>query len=242
MSVLGMWTAGCSPDAASGHGDARGTDSPVDGPARAFRSPRPPVAPVPLIARSGNGAPADGPPVATPDGRPGAVPPGRHMRPFTLEVNGILRPATLEADEARVSDDRVVIGVRVGMMARAYLLSAFGENNLQFPIGRTGIAMIDAQDEAALARHVVNDIVGGQPITVTYCGLQQCARVLTEVNRGAPLDVAVGGWDDGLLLFIDGSRMPQRSDGIPLEDVPFELTTWKEWRDEHPQTDVYVGG
>ena len=164
------------------------------------------------------------------------------MRAFTLNVNGIDAPATLEADEAVLPDDRLVIGVRVGMTARAYLLSAFAENKLEFPIGKTGVAMIDAQDEAAIARHVVNDIVGGQPITVTYCGLQQCARVLTEENGRAPLDVGVGGWDDGLLLHIEGSRLPQQSNAIPLEDVPFELTTWKEWREEHPQTDVYIGG
>jgi hypothetical protein len=29
---------------------------------------------------------------------------------------------------------------------------------------------------------------------------------------------------------------------LPLEDVPYELTTWQEWRERDPETDIYVGG
>jgi hypothetical protein len=76
-----------------------------------------------------------------------------------------------------------------------------------------------------------------------------CARVLTGPGAG-PLDVAVGGYADGLVLWVDGHLYRQDDvsaagddsapDG-PLANLDFEATTWAAWRLAHRDTDVYVG-
>src|SRR5262249_62420187 len=58
-------------------------------------------------------------------------------------------PMTVPADAASVPDDAVVIGVEAGGRHRAYLLEAL------YPS----------------ASHVINDLVGGKPITVAYCDM-----------------------------------------------------------------------
>jgi hypothetical protein len=136
-----------------------------------------------------------------------------------------------------VPDDAVVIGVEVGSVARAYVVQAFEVRNL-----RPADAQQDPEVAKVLGRHVVNDVIDGTAISVTHCDRNRCTRVLTDADSAEALEIGVGGWDDGMLLLIDGERVPQAAQDVPFEDVPFEVTTWEQWREEHPHTDVYIGG
>ncbi len=141
---------------------------------------------------------------------------------------GIQEPRTQPAAEAKVPDDEQVIGISSAGKHRAYLVSAFG----------------------GTYRHVVNDRLGDVPITITYCDRTQCTTVFTSDNRGAPLHLALGGFEKGrMLLRINGGYYYQDSakpiaDGFedfPYPTHPFTKTTWKLWRQAHPDTDIYVG-
>jgi hypothetical protein len=142
---------------------------------------------------------------------------------------GINNPHTYSADEAPVRDDDDVIGIDVGGKARAYLVSAF----------------------AGFQHHVVNDVLAGQPVSVTHCDLHNCTRVFTGSEQGKPLQLSCGGQsqEGGLVLMAPGDLFDQETGhslipdapGLPYQRFPFVVTTWAEWKRAHPNSDVYVG-
>jgi Protein of unknown function (DUF3179) len=140
---------------------------------------------------------------------------------------GTSRPAIVSAAAAGLADDEIVIGVLVNGKARAYRRRAF----------------------AGMTRHVVNDVLGTTPVTVTHCDKTGCSRVYTA-DGTEPLRVMTGGYSDGLLLKIDdvfyhqatGRRVHDTgAPDLPYALVPLEEVTWGKWRAAHPDTDVYVG-
>jgi len=140
-------------------------------------------------------------------------------------IPGLVRPVAQTAADANLSDDQLVIGIQVDDRARAYSV-----DYLSTP-----------------QTHVVNDVLAGRPVTVTYCNVQNCARVFAG-DGADPLDVGVGGYDQGLLLLLNGQRYRQESgdgfdssDRFPYLPQPFVRTTWKKWREAHPDTEI-VGG
>jgi len=143
-------------------------------------------------------------------------------------VQGIATPGVLGADEVHLSDHEEVIGVEAEGQARAYLLRAF----------------------LSIKSHVVNDLVGKMPITVTYCDRCDTVQVVTSTQRGRPLAIHIGGFlDDNLLLYY-GQRFLKQSTLEPLDQLPapddlrpypWVRTSWKDWRIRHPDTKVYVG-
>lgn len=149
----------------------------------------------------------------------------RDAFPKSMERNapGIQNPIFITAAEADLADERVVIGVVVSGEARAYLRDAFD--------GPT--------------RHVVNDLFGSTPVTITHCDRRCSTRVLTQLlETQKPLNIRVGGWsyDDAMLILIVNERKyTQTAADLPLADVPFSEVTWGEWRQEHPESLVYLG-
>jgi hypothetical protein len=152
--------------------------------------------------------------------------------PELWDAPGVREPPACSADSVELPDDARLIAVSAGGRHRAYALEAL----------------------LARDRHVVNDTLGGVPITVTYCDRSDCAQVFTAPEGDQPLDVAVGGWvgqyeTGSLLLRVGGARYRQDT-GQPLEpDAPpfpyaradFVRTTWKQWHEAYPDGDVYVG-
>ena len=146
--------------------------------------------------------------------------------PFTWP--GIDNPSMVTAAKASLRDGEEIIGVSVAGKARAYLISAF----------------------AGPQHHVVNDVLFGQPVSVTHCDLENCTRVFTGAERDQPLGLACGGTlKGGLLLSAPGGIYVQETgaslnpalSGLPYERFPFVVTTWADWKRAHPETDVYVG-
>ena len=135
-------------------------------------------------------------------------------------TRGITLPNLAKAGDAVLSDDTEVIGVILNGEARAYSILALS--------GGPG-------------KHIVNDVVAGVPITVTYCDLNVFCRVVKSKDvSDEPLVLGCGGFiDRQLQILIDGVRYPQNSLHLPCEDQEFERTTWNQWKAAHPKTSVY---
>jgi hypothetical protein len=147
--------------------------------------------------------------------------------PFTWP--GVRQPPTLSAAVASLADDDPVIGVCARGQARAYSVRALS--------AITGLLVI------------VVLIFG--PVSFNYCARSRCCMVFTGPERGAPLDLDQGGLRQDRLLLRRGGVFYYQDSGetlapgggavLPYGAYPFERTTWKAWREAHPDTDVYVG-
>jgi hypothetical protein len=138
-------------------------------------------------------------------------------------------PPVVKAVDASLDAEEEVIGVVFEGKARAYRLNALRDRD----------------------HHVVNDVVGGVPVSVAFCDLNNCVRVYTDPRgpRSEPLDVASAGVVDGaMVVTIDGTLYLQES-GLPMEPgqaaMPYtaitpERVSWAEWSRRHPDTEVFV--
>jgi hypothetical protein len=155
----------------------------------------------------------------------------QHPASRTPEKKGVHGPPTVPAEAAKLSGDDDVIGVEVNGKARAYTVRALSR----------------------VMQHIVNDELGGVPISVTYCDLDRCTRVYTSHRRSEPLDIALTGFlaRKGMILKIEGVDYQQQSGDptepgphvrpFPYEDQLWVRTTWRQWKQLHPETDVYIG-
>jgi hypothetical protein len=146
------------------------------------------------------------------------------------------RPRAVPAAQAGyLEDGEQVFGVALRGEQRAYPLRILGWHEM------------------------LNDVVGGEPVTLSYCTL--CGSgVLFSARRGAAPGDAFTFGTSGLLyrsnkLMIDRQtgtlwvnltgepvwgRILERSacDPEALPVLPLTLTTWKDWRTRHPRTTV----
>ena len=102
---------------------------------------------------------------------------------------------------------------------------------------------------------VVNDKVGGQEIAVTYCPLCDSITVFDRnIGDGKPIELGVSGllFDSNVLMY--DRRRSNRTESLWsqmqtqsvagdrvnafLNTVPYKLTSWQGWVDEHPKTEV----
>ncbi len=149
-----------------------------------------------------------------------------------LKVPGVSNPSFCAADEVNIAETTRIIGIDVNGESRAYMIDAFkAPENVKAP-----------ED---LAVHIVNDIVGDEPIVVTHCDRTHSTRVLTTFGTGLQssetADVCVGGFEAEMLLSIGNSVFTHHSAELPLADVPYTNTTWQEWKEIHPETLIYIG-
>lgn len=156
---------------------------------------------------------------------------------WPFDSAGVRRPPTVEVDKAAMKDDDEVLGVVVNGEARAYRLHVMRN----------------------VSEHVVNDVIDGVPVSVLYCDLSDCVRAFVGQPGAEPLPIRVAGMMDGeMIVKIDGALYRQRSGErmqgtsdplqvdttqppIPFASHPFTRTTWKEWKQQHPKTDAFVG-
>jgi len=156
------------------------------------------------------------------DGQP------RDVELFTLLPKDAIRsiddPNFVSAADITLSASTPVIGVAIGSDARAYPL-------------------------AVLASHeIVNDIVGGRPLAVTYCPLCLTGIVFDRHVAGAVVEFGVSGkllmnvlvmydrQSDSLWSQILGEAIAGEHKGVQLEVVDSLQTTWGTWRQLYPAT------
>jgi hypothetical protein len=159
----------------------------------------------------------------TPRPSPGTLWQENHFKPT-------LTPPTLKASAAAAWLGEPIIGVEVGGKHRAYRVGGF--------------------DDAS--GHLVNDLVGGVPVSVAHSNLDGTARVYTDPDGSTPLDAEVTGLlNRQMVIELDGVLYYHAS-GAPVEPdkhprpIPYRvldpvLTTWERWVRLHPESDLFVG-
>ena len=128
------------------------------------------------------------------------------------------------AEAADMADHEFVIGVSIDGDTRAYSINV-------------------------LSRHeIVNDVVGGVPIAITYCPLCFTGIVYDRRVAGETLEFGVSGklvmndlvmydrQSNSLWQQILGEGIDGRYKGTRLTLVPAMQTTWAQWRAIHPDT------
>lgn len=116
--------------------------------------------------------------------------------------------------EAKLADTKEVIGVVVDGQARAYSLWRL----------------------SGIKTHLAFDTTSDQHLLVTYCDRTECIRIFDAEQRAAD-SLVMRGWQQGeMRIELDGEVYAQSSDEIPLEQLDYVRTTWKEWKTQHPDT------
>lgn len=140
------------------------------------------------------------------------------------QIRAIDEPVFDEPDDADLLDEKdLVVGVEIGEDARAY------------PV-------------ALLSLHeVVNDVVGGIPIAVTWCPICRTATAFVRRIDGRVHHFGVSGllYRGNLILFdrtsgslwsqLLGGAVTGRMRGRELRSIPVVQEAWGEWRRQHPE-------
>lgn len=154
----------------------------------------------------------------------------RHIQAGGPGRNGIPpinRPVFLQPAEATfLRDEDPVFGLVYGGEARAY-------------------------PQLVLVWHeIVNDVIAGERISVTYCPLTGSVVAFRAQVHGRPLSFGTTGnlVNSNLLMFdtVTNSEWPQvlgqairgPLKGRRLEQIPLVWSSWGRWRAAHPQTEV----
>ena len=137
-------------------------------------------------------------------------------------IPSIDKPAFVSAAEARLDSGEPVIGLQVDGEARAY------------------------PHRVMVHHEIVNDRVGSQNVTVTYCPLTATAQGF----RRGDTSFGVSGQllNSNLVMFerstkshfsqINATGLTGPYHGRTLEEVRLVWTTWERWRAVHPNTQV----
>ncbi len=164
---------------------------------------------------------------------------GFELEPASVPVNEILRggpprdgipaltrPPVLAADESPWHDDEMVMGVELGGEARAYPIALLNWHEL------------------------VNDLVGGEPILVSYCPLCGSGLVFERRVGGELRTFGVSGllYQSDVLLYdreteslwsqLASRAVTGPADGTRLRVLRSQQVRWGDWKERHPHTSV----
>ena len=119
----------------------------------------------------------------------------------------------------------------------------------EFVIGLDIDGDVRAYPINVLSRHeIVNDVVGGRPVVVTYCPLCFTGIVYDRRVSGETLEFGVSGklvmndlvmydrQSDSLWQQLLGEGITGRFKGVRLTPVSATQTTWSQWSETHPET------
>jgi len=93
---------------------------------------------------------------------------------------------------------------------------------------------------------VVNDVIGGTPIVVSYCPLCSTGIVYSRQVDNEVMDFGVSGklWNSNLLMYdqdtgslwsqVLGKAITGERSGDELSQLPMRIMTWKEWKTRYP--------
>lgn len=128
------------------------------------------------------------------------------------------------ADAVFMSDSDIVLGVEINGQAKAYPLFIL------------------------VWHEIVNDVVGGVPISVTYCPLCYTNQVFERTIDGQAVEFGVSGklYNSNLLMYDRltdsywsqalGQAVVGELAGMQLEIVPFDVIAWRDWKSLHQDT------
>lgn len=120
-----------------------------------------------------------------------------------------------------------VVGIIHDGKAKAYLVAAMHFHGGLNPNG-PGV-------------HVVNDTLNGKPVAITYSQLADQVAVFTSVND-SPFQVLINGYlKNELALELKGKVFLQSEPLSQLKNMEFELCTFDQWNEHHPNSKYYVG-
>ena len=98
---------------------------------------------------------------------------------------------------------------------------------------------------------IVNDVVGDQPVAVTYCPLCFTNQVFNRtLNDGNTIEFGTSGklYNSNLVMYDRksnslwsqalGEGIVGEYAGVKLERIPFDVAYWKEWKDLYPESKV----
>ena len=123
-----------------------------------------------------------------------------------------------------VSDSDVVIGLEINGEVKAYPLFIL------------------------VWHEIVNDIVGGVPVSVTYCPLCYTNQVFERIINGQDVEFGTSGklYNSNLLMYDRltesywsqalGMAVTGELSGYQLNLIPFDVITWGDWKTLHPDT------
>ncbi len=127
-------------------------------------------------------------------------------------------------DSQFVSDSDVVIGLEIDGDSRAYPLFIL------------------------VWHEIVNDQVGGVPVAVTYCPLCYTNQVFERKINGKEVEFGTSGklynsnllmydrWTDSYWSQALGIAVKGELAGAKLKTIPFDVITWGDWKNLHPET------
>jgi Protein of unknown function (DUF3179) len=144
-----------------------------------------------------------------------------HINIFEIMFHPYKDPAFAIISSVKVDPDDKVIAVQIGGIAHAYPIRAMGYH------------------------HIVNDVIGGQPIAATYCTLCHTGLIWSRIFGGQTLKFRLAGINNGNALMRDEqtSSIWQQSTGQaiygPLKGKQLTLVhsdelTFALWSNENP--------
>jgi len=129
-------------------------------------------------------------------------------------------------DSSFVSDSDTVIGLKINGEAKAYPIFIL------------------------VWHEIVNDKVGGVPVSVTYCPLCYTNQVFERIIDGQEVEFGTSGklYNSNLLMYDRytesywsqalGIAVKGELTGYQLNLIPFDVITWGDWKKLHPETVV----
>ena len=146
--------------------------------------------------------------------------------PVVMTPPGTSQLLDATAAERVASSSDVVLGLEIGGESRAYL-----------------------RDQIARP-HYFRDVVGGKPVTVSYCILCNSATAFDSTLDGRVLDLkCVTAYNNNIIYAdaatgnviqqLDGRIIDGPARGRALPMLPVTMSTWHEWTRLHPNTRLF---
>ena len=147
--------------------------------------------------------------------------------PGYILFRSLNQPDWISTDEANhhLQEEETVIGLEINGDARAY------------PV------------DMILRPHMVNDEIGGEAVTMSYCMLCNSAMAFKSAFRDEELSLITPlQWENNLMMYnpstehlvqqISGRIVGGRDDGESLQSYPTRIMPWRAWKKLHPDTSV----
>lgn len=141
-------------------------------------------------------------------------------------IPSIDNPRFTSAKDARLQDGDLVLGLGINGDVRAYPLRIL------------------------VWHEIVNDVVGGEPVAVTYCPLCFTNQVFERTIEGKVTEFGTSGklYNSNLVMYDRateslwsqalGQAIAGEQAGMKLERVPFDVAYWGDWKRLYPQSRV----